>query len=96
MKPFFVYILECSDGSYYTGHTDNLELRISQHQLGEIKGYTQTRLPVQTVFVQTFQTRYEALASERQIKNWSRRKKKALIDQQWDNLILFSKGKNKS
>jgi len=42
---FWVYILRCSDGSYYTGHTDNLEKRIAEHQSGAIQGYTSTRLP---------------------------------------------------
>ena len=46
---FWVYILRCSDGSYYTGHTDNLESRIAQHQSGECEGYTATRLPVELV-----------------------------------------------
>lgn len=43
---FWVYILQCADGSYYTGHTDNLEKRISEHQAGESEVYTATRRPV--------------------------------------------------
>ena len=43
---FWVYILRCTDNSYYTGHTDNLEKRIAEHQAGEVEGYTSTRLPV--------------------------------------------------
>lgn len=65
---FYVYILKCADDSYYTGHTDNLEKRIAEHQTGTIEGYTSTRLPVKLVFSQEFPTRLEALASERQIK----------------------------
>ena len=49
LEMFWVYILRCSDGSYYTGHTDNLESRIAQHQSGECEGYTATRLPVELV-----------------------------------------------
>ncbi len=71
---FWVYILRCADNSYYTGHTDNLEERIAKHQSGEIEGYTSTRLPVTLLFSEEFPTREEALACERQIKGWSRRK----------------------
>jgi predicted GIY-YIG superfamily endonuclease len=49
---FWVYILRCADGSYYTGHTDNLEHRIGQHLAGEADGYTATRNPVELVFSQ--------------------------------------------
>ena len=52
MLPFYVYILKCSDGSYYTGHTDDIDKRISEHKLGIIKCYTSTRLPVKVVFIQ--------------------------------------------
>jgi len=81
---FWVYILRCSDGSYYTGHTDNLEMRIVQHVAGEFSGcYTFTRRPLDCVFSQAFSTREEALASERQIKGWSRKKKEAMIQGDW-------------
>ena len=76
MQPFYLYILKCSDGSYYTGHTDNIEKRISEHTLGVIKGYTSKRLPVKVVYVAQFASRYEAIAAERKIKGWSRKKKK--------------------
>ncbi len=90
---FWVYILRCSDLSYYTGHTDNLEQRIGQHQLGEVEGYTAKRLPVQLVFSQEFGTREEALAAELQIKPWSRAKKEALIRGDWEGLQLAAKKK---
>ena len=54
---FYVYILLCSDGSYYTGHTDSLESRLAAHQKGEIHGYTLTRRPVQLAFVEEFSSR---------------------------------------
>jgi predicted GIY-YIG superfamily endonuclease len=76
---FYVYILKCRDGSYYTGRTDDLERRVATHQLGEIPGHTQVRRPVTLVYADAFQTREEALAAELQIKRWSRRKKEALI-----------------
>lgn len=80
---FWVYILRCADRSYYTGHTDNLEGRIAKHQVGEIEGYTSTRRPVRLLFSEEFSTRTEALAVERRIKGWSRRKKEALIRGDW-------------
>ena len=76
---FWVYILRCADGLYYTGHTDNLERRVAQHQAGEIPGFTVMRRPLRLVFSQEFATREEALAAELQIKPWSRRKKEALM-----------------
>ena len=96
MKPFFVYILKCSDNSYYTGHTDNIEMRLSMHQQQLVCGYTSKRLPVTLVFVQDFGSRYEALSAERQIKGWSRKKKEALIAKNWDTLIKLAKSKNHS
>ena len=81
--PFFTYILRCSDGRYYVGHTDDLEHRINQHKLGAIPGYTPTRLPIELVWSDTFPSRYEALSAERQLKGWSRKKKEALIAGDW-------------
>jgi len=80
---FWIYILRCSDNSYYTGHTDNLEKRIIEHQTGEIEGYTSTRLPITLVFANEFPTREEALTCERQIKGWSRKKKEAMMRGDW-------------
>jgi predicted GIY-YIG superfamily endonuclease len=80
---FWVYILRCADNSYYTGHTDNLAKRISEHQAGEIEGYTSTRLPVTLVFADEFPTREEALSRECQIKGWSRKKKEAMMRGDW-------------
>ena len=83
LKPFFVYLLHCADDSYYVGHTDELELRVAQHQAGEIDGYTHERRPVRVVWTQETATREEALAAERQIKGWTRAKKEALIRGDW-------------
>lgn len=80
---FWVYILRCGDNSYYTGHTNNLEERIAKHQADEVEGYTSTRLPVSLLFSEEFPTREEALACERQIKGWNRRKKEALMRGDW-------------
>ena len=77
MLSFYIYMLRCKDGSYYVGHTDSIEKRISEHQQGKISGYTSTKLPVDVVFfVEQFTTRGEAIAAERKIKGWSRKKRK--------------------
>ena len=72
---FYVYILKCNDGSYYTGHTENLEQRLSAHNIGLYDGYTATRRPVQLIYAEEFATRIEALEAERKIKTWNRKKK---------------------
>jgi len=64
MKEFFFYILKCNDGSYYTGHTDEIEKHITEHMLGSTPSYTSTRLPIKLVFMQDFNSkalRYTAL-----------------------------------
>ena len=81
---FWIYILRCSDGTYYTGHTDDLERRIAQHQMGALPGYTHDRRPVELVFSETFTDRIDALERERQVKDWSRKKKEALIRGDWN------------
>tara|TARA_B100001179_G_C18588970_1_gene403717 strand:- start:1000 stop:1758 length:759 start_codon:yes stop_codon:yes gene_type:complete len=91
---FFVYILRCADGSYYTGHTDNLEIRIAEHQAGRGGEWTKTRLPVEHVWSQDFATREEALVSERRIKGWSRAKKEALIAGGWDEVSRLAKSRS--
>ena len=88
---FWTYILECADRSYYTGHTDDLEKRIAQHQSGVLRGYTFERRPVQLMWADSFPTREEALSAEIKIKDWSRAKKEALIARDWDRLKLFSR-----
>ena len=92
---FWVYILECADGSYYVGHSDNLEERLQQHQSGALGGYTSTRRPVRLAYSQDFPTRDEAFAAERQIKGWTRRKKEALIRGDWEELRRLARGRQR-
>ena len=92
---FYVYILRCADGSYYTGHTENLETRLAAHQNGDIKGHTLSRRPVTLVFTDQFPSRQDAFERERQIKGWSRAKKEALIDNDWDRLVTLSRSRGK-
>ncbi|MGC2166361.1 MAG: GIY-YIG nuclease family protein [Gallionella sp.] len=89
---FWVYILRCSDNSYYTGHTDNLETRLSEHQHGKGSAYTSARLPVELVFSQECTTRDEALAAERQIKGWSLKKEEAMMRGDWAEVSRLAKG----
>lgn len=88
---FFAYLLRCVDASYYAGHTDDLALRMAQHETGACGGHTATRLPVTLVWSQAFATREEALAAERQIKGWSRAKKEALIAGDFARLSMLAK-----
>ncbi|MHC9419014.1 TrmH family RNA methyltransferase [Sphingomonas citri] len=83
---FFAYLLRCADGSYYVGHTDDLERRIDQHQTGELPGYTRERRPVTLVWSQAFPGRDDALAAEQQIKGWSRAKKESLVAGDWASI----------
>jgi putative endonuclease len=76
----FLYILRCSDGSFYIGTTRTaLEIRIAQHNAGTFGGYTATRRPVTLVFSQWFDRITDAIESERKLKKWSRAKKEAFI-----------------
>ena len=79
MLPFYVYILRCSDSSYYTGHTDNMESRISAHHQGKGGVYTSERLPIEVVYTNLCGSRAEAIINERRIKSWSKAKKEAFI-----------------
>ena len=85
MRPFYVYILRCADGSYYVGHTDDMVLRMQQHENGEV-GYTALRKPVELMWQGEFETREGALAFELQIKGWSRAKKEALMAGDWERV----------
>jgi predicted GIY-YIG superfamily endonuclease len=91
MEYFIIYILKCSDQSYYIGQTDNIEKRISEHNECKIPGYTSSRFPVECVFVQTFTSRVEAIEAEQKIKKWSRKKKEALINQDWNEISRLAK-----
>ena len=90
-KPFYVYILKCSDGSYYTGHTDDIEKRFLEHQSIVYNCYTAVRQPIELVFIESMLDRNSAFEYEHQIKRWSRKKKEALIERDWKNLSLYAK-----
>ena len=79
IKKSWVYLLKCSDATFYTGCTTNLKQRVVQHKEGIYNGYTKRRRPVRLVWFEEFRDINEAIDAERQIKNWSKAKKRALI-----------------
>jgi predicted GIY-YIG superfamily endonuclease len=95
--PYRVYILLCSDGSYYTGSTSDLDKRLWQHNEGVVRtAYTYSRRPVKLVWFSEEVPRYsEALAFEHQVKGWSRAKKEALIRGDFDAIHEIVKAERK-
>jgi len=92
----FVYILECSGGSYYTGSTIDLEKRIVEHQEGKGANHTKKHLPVKLVYIEEFQRIDSAFYREKQIQGWNRLKKEALISKKYQELKNLSECKNNS
>ena len=94
MHDVYVYILKCADGSYYTGHTDDIYTRLDQHKESKLlNSYVSKRLPFELVFVDCVSSRADALAFEQQIKKWSRKKKEALINGGWEAMQSIWKRK---
>jgi len=87
----YAYILRCSDNTYYTGSTKNLEQRLWQHQNAQGANYTKVRLPVKLIYSEYYERVDEAFAREKQIQKWSRKKKEALINGDIDTLCYLSK-----
>jgi len=75
----YVYILQCSDKSYYVGHANNLIERINRHNAGRAARWTAGRLPIKLIYNEVFETEQQAINREQQVKKWSRAKKQALI-----------------
>ncbi|MBX2971395.1 MAG: GIY-YIG nuclease family protein [Cyclobacteriaceae bacterium] len=91
---YFVYIVECSDRMYYTGVTNNLDRRIWEHNEGiDQKSFTYNRRPVTLKYYEYFSDINQAISWEKQLKGWSRKKKEALFDRDWDKLKILAKGK---
>ena len=91
-----MYILECVDGSYYTGSTRDLERRFEQHQRGEGARHTKKRLPVKLVYCEFFDHVADAFAREKQVQGWTRKKKEALIGGDTNLLHEFAACQNRS
>ena len=92
----YMYILECSDGTYYTGSTIDLELRIKQHQNGEGANHTKKRMPVKLVYYEEYQNIADAFRREKQIQGWSRKKKEALFCGDLKELHQLAECKNET
>ena len=86
----WVYILKCSDESYYTGSTVDLARRLVEHNVGEGANFTRSRRPVTLVFAEEFDRVDDAFAREKQLQGWSRAKKEALIAGRWSELQVLS------
>ena len=86
MKRAWVYILQCSDNSYYTGCTTNLEKRLTQHNEARYDSYTSARLPIKLLWHLEFVDVRDAIVLERKIKKWTRKKKEALMMGDFDLL----------
>jgi putative endonuclease len=89
----FVYMLHCSDGSYYVGSAtgEDLTRRIAEHQTGAMSGYTYARRPVELIWSEHFDRITDAIAIERKLKGWSRPKKQALIRGDWSLIRELSR-----
>jgi predicted GIY-YIG superfamily endonuclease/mevalonate kinase len=96
MPKGYVYILECADGSYYTGSTIDIEKRIAEHNDGKGANHTKKRLPVVLKYIEEFQRIDDAFYREKQIQGWSRAKKEALINKQLSELKSLAECKNDS
>jgi len=86
----YMYILRCSNDSYYTGSTKYLELRLAQHQAGQGANHTKKYLTVELVYFEEFQRIDHAFYREKQVQGWSRKKKEALIHGNTNNLVPLS------
>jgi putative endonuclease len=96
MQLSYLYIVKCSDGTYYTGVTSNLSKRLEEHESGKYKdSYTYKRRPVELVFYAEFTDINLAIVKEKQIKKWSKAKKEALIEDRFDDLPNLAKKKFK-
>src|SRR3984957_7032941 len=92
MKYYYVYILLCADGSYYTGITNNVDRRVEEHNMGaNTSSYTFLRRPVVLKYSECYQFVNDAIGREKQIKGWSRKKKEALINGNIGELTRLSK-----
>jgi len=92
---YWVYIIRCRDGSYYTGVTRNLASRVDAHNSGAVSGFTHNRRPVELFFAQPSPTIIEAILWEKQIKGWTRAKKEALARGDYATLKQLSKNRYK-
>jgi len=95
-KSYWVYMLRCADGSFYVGVTNDAEKRVAQHNLGyDEESYTHTRRPVTLVWASEFSDVRDAIFFEKRLKGWSRKKKIALIRDDWERIEALARGKDR-
>jgi putative endonuclease len=97
MKRYWVYMVLCADGTYYTGVTNDLDVRVAQHAAGiDITCYTFRRRPLRLVFAEWFSAPEEAIHAEKRLKGWSRAKKEALIRRDWQAIRMLARDRRQS
>ena len=88
----FVYVIQCSDKSYYVGVTNDVERRVAEHNFGnDIKSYTYNKRPVTIKFCEQFSDPIQAIMFEKMLKGWSRKKKEALFNKNWEEIKKLAK-----
>jgi putative endonuclease len=93
VRVYYVYMLRCFDGTFYTGITNDIVRRFAEHCMGyKPSSYTHTRRPVLLVYAGEFQRPDEAIAFEKQLKHWSHKKKRAFADREWPLLKRLAIG----
>ena len=92
----YVYILKCANGKFYTGSTNDLEKRLAEHNMGEGANFTKKHLPVELVYFEEFERIDEAFYREKQIQGWTRKKKEALINGEFNKLHELAKCHNET
>ena len=91
-----MYILECADGSFYTGSTKDLPRRFWEHQNGLGANHTKKRLPIKLVYAEHYDNVVDAFEREKQVQGWSRAKKIALMNSDWDSVHILAECQNES
>ena len=86
----YMYVVECCDGTYYTGYTTDVKKRIAVHNSGKGAKYTRARLPVKLIYVEGFDSKEEALSAEALLKRKKRPQKKRFLSENQDrNLVSY-------
>ncbi len=97
MKELYVYILKCSNKSYYVGLTNNVERRLEEHNLGlHIFSYTFSRRTVELLWFNKFNSELEAIGWEKKIKGWTRKKKEVLMEGKYELFPILAQYKNET
>ena len=85
----YMYVVECCDGTYYTGYTTDVKKRIAVHNNGKGAKYTRARLPVKLIYVEGFDSKEEALSAEALLKRQKRPQKERFLSENQDRNLLI-------